>query len=399
MKTFLTRVVLLSILLILFGPFPTNAQNFNGLILLQVESHGEAWYINPLDSKRYSLGRPSEAFALLQSLGLGVRHQVIIQTPARLLGRILIDVEDKGKAYYFNPRDHKLYFLDRPAEMLKVLSSVGLGINNVLLNGIARAPEVGSKVSTPNEYQEIEKTIQNLVNDEREKNGIGRLLWNSDIARVAREHSQNQADENVNLIDQNKYCSYPFIHHEGMVFGLYHSDRLQTKGLYYQSASAENIALIPKIKSVQYNTPSVINHDCQAEVSELNSTYEEDIKGLANSDLKVKRLKEEFDIRQDKLKYSENIEVLKSFYNDTTTVEQKTVAGWMNSPGHRKNILNSTYDEAGVGIAEVKGYYIITQVFIKRASCGYKGGACCLKSGYLPYCYVPWNCNDASVCI
>ena len=32
-------------------------------------------------------------------------------------------------------------------------------------------------------------------------------------------------------------------------------------------------------------------------------------------------------------------------------IAQSTVTGWMNSPGHRKNILTSTYDREGIGVA------------------------------------------------
>jgi len=43
-----------------------------GKIFLQVESKGEAWYVNPADSKRYFLGRPTDAFNVMRGLGLGI---------------------------------------------------------------------------------------------------------------------------------------------------------------------------------------------------------------------------------------------------------------------------------------------------------------------------------------
>ncbi len=43
-----------------------NAQK--GKILLQVEGSGEAWYVNPSDAKRYFLGRPADALKLLANL-------------------------------------------------------------------------------------------------------------------------------------------------------------------------------------------------------------------------------------------------------------------------------------------------------------------------------------------
>lgn len=49
---------------------PKVSQMYAGKILLQTESKGEAWYVNPKDGKRYFLGRPAEALQALQKLGL-----------------------------------------------------------------------------------------------------------------------------------------------------------------------------------------------------------------------------------------------------------------------------------------------------------------------------------------
>ena len=48
------------------------AQKQAGKILLQVEGSGEAWYVNPSNNKRYYLGRPADAFSVMRKLGLGV---------------------------------------------------------------------------------------------------------------------------------------------------------------------------------------------------------------------------------------------------------------------------------------------------------------------------------------
>jgi uncharacterized protein YkwD len=39
--------------------------------------------------------------------------------------------------------------------------------------------------------------------------------------------------------------------------------------------------------------------------------------------------------------------------------------GWMNSPGHRQNILNSNYTELGVGLVQGQGGLYWVQVFGK----------------------------------
>ena len=45
-------------------------------------------------------------------------------------------------------------------------------------------------------------------------------------------------------------------------------------------------------------------------------------------------------------------------------IAQNAVSGWMSSPGHRQNILDSSYDRAGVGIAIADyGKVLFTQNF------------------------------------
>jgi uncharacterized protein YkwD len=55
---------------------------------------------------------------------------------------------------------------------------------------------------------------------------------------------------------------------------------------------------------------------------------------------------------------------------DADGFAQKAVSGWMNSSGHRANILNPDFTHSGIGIATIardsKGYMYATQVFIKR---------------------------------
>ena len=55
-------------------PDNINANKRLGEIFLQVENNGEAWYINPQDAKRYYLGRPADAFQIMQSLGVGISN-------------------------------------------------------------------------------------------------------------------------------------------------------------------------------------------------------------------------------------------------------------------------------------------------------------------------------------
>jgi len=111
------------------------SKRVSGNILLQVEKNGEGWYVNPDDNKKYYLGRPSDAFNIMRNLGLGIKHSELenylnSKFPSRLSGKILLDVEQNGEAYYVNPDDLKGYYLNRPADAFRVMRELGLGITN-----------------------------------------------------------------------------------------------------------------------------------------------------------------------------------------------------------------------------------------------------------------------------
>lgn len=132
--------------LLLFLCLIGNAQaaDLRGRVLLQADDKGQAWYINPLDGKRYSLGRPDAALKVMRSLGLGVKSDKLdawrkYRAPRAYSGRIVLDVENLGEAYYINPLDQKLYFLGSPAQALEVMSALGLGVYTADLNRIALA--------------------------------------------------------------------------------------------------------------------------------------------------------------------------------------------------------------------------------------------------------------------
>lgn len=170
-----------------------------GRILLQVESRGEAWYVNPANFKRYYLGRPADAFAVMKGLSIGVSNKNLnrikpnvdlvqgkdsdsdglpddlekglgtdpyradsdedgysdleeakigynYQGGGRLpvsstfsskqQGKILLQVEGNGEAWYINPLNSQRYYLNRPADAYGIMRELGLGITNADLNKI-----------------------------------------------------------------------------------------------------------------------------------------------------------------------------------------------------------------------------------------------------------------------
>ena len=173
-----------------------------GNIVIQTESKGEAWYINPQDQNKYYLGRPSQAFTMMQKLSLGISNKNLENIPVgllknklmqdsdqdqdglsdrmekglftkldqkdsdndsfsdyqeiengynplgagkinadkklinSLLGKILLQTENNGEAWYLNPIDSKRYYLGRPEEAFAIMQSLSLGITNLDLNQI-----------------------------------------------------------------------------------------------------------------------------------------------------------------------------------------------------------------------------------------------------------------------
>lgn len=126
------------------------ADQLSGQILLQVENKGEAWYVNPTDQQKYYLGRPADAFELMRKLGLGITNADLAKIPTsddsttkwdsklvnRLKGKILLQVESKGEAWYINPKDGKRYYLGSPSDAFAVMKKLGLGITNTNLRKI-----------------------------------------------------------------------------------------------------------------------------------------------------------------------------------------------------------------------------------------------------------------------
>lgn len=121
----------------------------SGRILLQTEENGEAWYVNPTNEKKYYLGRPADAFRIMRNTGLGVTNENLNKVPTDgtdwtinqdfkkyVIGRILIQVEKNGEAWYVSPVNEKKYYMGRPADAFQLMRNLGLGISSTDLRKI-----------------------------------------------------------------------------------------------------------------------------------------------------------------------------------------------------------------------------------------------------------------------
>lgn len=193
----------------------TLTERLSGRILLQVQSHGEAWYLDPVTKTRFFLGTPDGAFQLLRIKGLGIRHTDLIRYqasrfPIRMSGRILLDIDDHGKAYYILPTTLRSVRLGNAEETYQVLREQGLGIADGDLGRIPMAmvqfpissplqsPVVSLPITPPAATQtaitdaNLLRTFT-LINEHRQSIGLPALVWSQEVADVSRIHSENMA--------------------------------------------------------------------------------------------------------------------------------------------------------------------------------------------------------------
>ena len=139
----------------------------------------------------------------------------------------------------------------------------------------------------------LEERVHELVNDERMANGLNALDPDLRLSEIARLHSQDMAANNyfehVNLQGQDATD-------RGTAAG--YTCR-KDYGSYYTYGLAENLFQNNLYDSVTYLNSDPISYD----------------------------------------------------WNSVEEIAQTSVDGWMESPGHRRNILTPTFDREGIGVA------------------------------------------------
>lgn len=126
-----------------------------GFILLQVEEHGEAWYVDPTTERRYYMKDGPTAYEMMRYFGLGITNADLERVKAgnvtlinRLKGRILLQVEAHGEAYWIHPVSGEAHYLKDGAEAYRLMRFYSLGITNNDLNKIPIRPFVPIGIET-----------------------------------------------------------------------------------------------------------------------------------------------------------------------------------------------------------------------------------------------------------
>ncbi|MBA3046961.1 S1C family serine protease [Patescibacteria group bacterium] len=112
-----------------------------GRILLQVEEHGEAYYVYPKDSKKYYMANGNEAYRIMRYLGVGITNKDLDRIKndkafaKKNSGKIFLQVEANGEAFYIDA-DGYYYYLKNGEAAYNIMRDLGLGITNNDLNKI-----------------------------------------------------------------------------------------------------------------------------------------------------------------------------------------------------------------------------------------------------------------------
>ena len=127
------------------------ADRLNGQILLQVQDHGEAWYINTNNQQRYYMKDGAAAYYMMRYFSLGISDMDLEGIPVvanttemnestslcgqnqlatRLSGEILLQVEQHGEAWYIDPVKCRRIYMKDGAVAYEIMRFLGLGIIN-----------------------------------------------------------------------------------------------------------------------------------------------------------------------------------------------------------------------------------------------------------------------------
>lgn len=180
-----------------------------GSFLIQVEDKGKAWYVDTENGLKHKLDNNESAWGIINNFGLGISQNDLKKIPiavnsklinydsdndglddnlekaigtdpynkdsdgdlyndyleilnhynplgrdrlvvdkvqsSKLAGKILIDVEKNGEAWYVNPKDNLRYYILNSKDLFKVISVLGLGINNSNIDSIVDSERIKDK--------------------------------------------------------------------------------------------------------------------------------------------------------------------------------------------------------------------------------------------------------------
>lgn len=173
-----------------------------GRILLQVEDHGEAHYVHPETGERYYMKDGPTAYEMMRAFGLGITNADLSQIPevsdedamlgassvcgsnslaARLRGKILLQIEEHGEAFYIHPDKCRRIYMKDGASAYQIMRKLSLGITN---SDLSKVPSREFEAVPYDEKDEQPEEEVLGVKDEVNVLPVGEVPSNIDIAAL-----------------------------------------------------------------------------------------------------------------------------------------------------------------------------------------------------------------------
>lgn len=158
-----------------------------GYILLQVQNNGEAWYVDPVTFKRYYMKDGAVAYEMMRSFGLGITDSDLAKLPSvadtsemknsssicaynstanKLKGKILLQVQKNGEAWYIYPKTCRRIYMKDGAAAYEIMRYLGLGITNSDLSKITSSELTLKPVTTDKPaVVDVSIPVNNTINE------------------------------------------------------------------------------------------------------------------------------------------------------------------------------------------------------------------------------------------
>lgn len=196
------------------------AERLHGNILLQVEEHGEAWYIRSSDSMRYYMKDGAAAYEMMRYFSLGITDTDLATISSvadttemnnstsvcdsnvlaeRLAREILLQVEEHGEAWYVDPVKCRSIYMADGSAAYEIMRYLGLRITNIDLEKIVAGTwNSGEDGAVESVVEPIEYSFSGFGSDYTEEFELG-----AGVAFVSSTHTNGDSNFISHLLDSS----------------------------------------------------------------------------------------------------------------------------------------------------------------------------------------------------
>ena len=177
MKKSIIVSMLMFLLAMVIGPLALayNQNSLSGRVLLQTEKNGELWYLDPVKQERFMVKNSYDMLRLMRFYGLGIRNTDLIKIAAfgetkptnanmnlakKLSGRILINVENNGEAWYVNPTNYMRYYLGTPQKAYELFKKIAIKATDKDINLSKESKSIVSIAAENGNFKTLVAAVQ-----------------------------------------------------------------------------------------------------------------------------------------------------------------------------------------------------------------------------------------------